>query len=194
MAKRKLYTVDFRRRRSGKTDYRRRLKMLLSGQPRLIIRKSLKGITVQVGEYDEKGDKIICSVSSRHLVKYGWKVGFSNLPSAYLTGLLIGKVVGEKKISEVVVDIGMHKSVKGAKVYAVVKGVQDAGIAIRCADDVFPAEDRLSGKHIQSYAQALSKDSEQYKKVFSDYLKNDFDPLKITENFTSVKNKILGEA
>ena len=51
MATRKLYTVKYRRQREGKTNYDKRLKLLLSGKPRLIIRPSLKGITIQVEEY-----------------------------------------------------------------------------------------------------------------------------------------------
>jgi len=193
MAKRKLHNVSFRRQRKGKTDYKKRLKLLLNGSPRLIIRKSLKRVYVQISEYDEKGDKAILNVSSQNLKNYGWKAGFSNLPSAYLTGLLIGKQASEKGIKELIVDIGLNKSIKGSKIYALLKGTIDAGIKIPCSEEIFPDESRIKGEHIKKYAEELSKDREKYKKVFNEYLKEGFDPTKITESFESVKNKILGE-
>ena len=192
MAKRKLYNVAFRRQRDGKTDYRKRLKFLLSGKPRLVVRKALKSMYGQIAEYHEKGDKIILSCSSNTLKKYGWNAGFGNLPSAYLTGLLMGKKAMSQGIKELVLDVGLIKSVKGAKIYAFLKGVIDAGINVPHSEDTLPAEDRIRGNHIKKYAESL-KDSEQYSKKFADYLKNNFDPLKLTENFEIVKNKILGE-
>jgi large subunit ribosomal protein L18 len=36
------YKMPFRRRREGKTNYTKRLKLLLSRKPRLVVRKSLK--------------------------------------------------------------------------------------------------------------------------------------------------------
>jgi len=193
MAKRKLYNLSFKRKRKGKTEYRGRLKLLLSGKPRLIIRKSLKSISAQVAEYNEKGDKILLCSSSIHLKKYGWKSGFSNLPSAYLTGLLIGKKALNKGIKELIPDIGLNKSVMGTKIYALLKGTKDAGVNLSCSEEIFPKEERIRGEHIKKYAEDLSKDKDQYNKKFSDYIKNNFDPLKITENFETTKNKILGE-
>ena len=55
------YRVPFRRRREGKTDYRKRLKLLLSRKPRLVVRKSLNNIIAQIVEYDEKGDRVVVS-------------------------------------------------------------------------------------------------------------------------------------
>ena len=46
------YKVPFRRRREAKTNYRHRLKLLKSGLPRAVVRKSLKHTTVQFIKYD----------------------------------------------------------------------------------------------------------------------------------------------
>ena len=43
----------FKRKRLGITDYKKRLSLLLSNKPRLVIRKSLKHINVQIIEYKE---------------------------------------------------------------------------------------------------------------------------------------------
>ena len=47
----KTRAAAYRRKREGKTDYRKRLRLLLSGKPRLVIRRSLRDISAQVIEY-----------------------------------------------------------------------------------------------------------------------------------------------
>ena len=53
MKKGKTHRIKFRRKREGKTDYRKRLKLLLGGKPRLVVRKSLKNITAQIAVYSK---------------------------------------------------------------------------------------------------------------------------------------------
>jgi large subunit ribosomal protein L18 len=79
-----------RRRREGKTNYHARLKLVLSGKKRLVVRASLHSIVVQVVDASLKGDKILVSAHSRQLQKYGWKYNPGNVPSAYLVGYLCG--------------------------------------------------------------------------------------------------------
>ena len=64
--------LGFKRKRLGKTDYRKRLKLLLANKSRLVVRKSLKSILAQIVEYGEKGDKIVVSAHSSELKKYGY--------------------------------------------------------------------------------------------------------------------------
>ena len=52
------FKVPFRRKREGKTDYRRRLKLLLSGKPRLVVRKTSNHAIAQLVEYTLQGDKV----------------------------------------------------------------------------------------------------------------------------------------
>ena len=89
------YTVKYRRKREGKTNYKKRLGYLKSENPRLVIRKSLNNVNVQIIAFQSKGDKILASGHSKELQKYGWKNIRSNLPTAYLTGLLAGKKASE---------------------------------------------------------------------------------------------------
>jgi len=178
--------MPFKRRKKGKTDYRKRLKLLYSKKPRLVVRKSLKHIKAQIIEYDPKGDKTILSATTQDLNKFGWN-GSNNLVSAYLLGLLIGKKALKKKISSVVLDMGLEASVKGSKIYAVLKGALDAGLSIPHSPEILPNEDRISGKHILDYAKKLKKDNlKKYKEQFSASK-----PDQITEMFEKIKSKIL---
>ncbi len=148
----KTRTVPYRRKREGKTDYKKRLKLLLSHKPRLVIRKSLDNMIAQIVEYDEKGDKILVSAHSSELKKLGWKFSKGNLPAAYLTGLLAGAKAKKKKISEAMLDLGLQTSVRGSRIYACLKGVIDAGIKVPHNPEILPDADRISGKHIADYA------------------------------------------
>ena len=58
------YHVKPRRRREGKTNYRKRLKLLRSRKVRVVIRKSLKNTQIQLIEYKEDGDNILASANS----------------------------------------------------------------------------------------------------------------------------------
>jgi large subunit ribosomal protein L18 len=151
MAKGPRYSVRFRRRREGKTDYGKRIKLLQSKLPRLVVRRSNKYITVQIIEYAPTGDKTLLTAHSSKLKELGWQYGMKNMPAAYLTGLLAGKMAKQKKIAKAVLDIGPHTSTKGAKLFAVLKGAVDAGLDVKHNPAILPSEDRISGKHIAEY-------------------------------------------
>ncbi|MBL7051634.1 MAG: 50S ribosomal protein L18 [Nanoarchaeota archaeon] len=140
--------VQYRRKREGKTNYRKRLELLKSMKLRLVVRKSLRNVIVQIVEYNVDGDKTLVMVSSKELKKYGWSGYCRNTPSAYLVGLLCGVKAKEKKISEAILDLGLHPSRKGTILYSVLKGVIDSGVNIAHSPEIFPSEDRIMGKHI----------------------------------------------
>ena len=98
MAKNKKYNVKFRRKRLGLTDYNRRLNLLKSGKYRLVIRKSLSNLIAQLVGFDANGDRVVVSAHTKELSKdFGWRVNRGNVPSAYLTGFLLGLKAKEKK-------------------------------------------------------------------------------------------------
>jgi len=143
------YHVKPRRHREGRTDYRKRLRLLKSRKMRIVVRKSLKNISVQFVEYNQEGDKIIISTLSSELVKkYNWKYSVSSTPAAYLTGLLAGKKAVDKGIKEGILDIGRYRPSNGNKLFATLKGVVDAGIQCPHDKEIIPSEDRILGKHI----------------------------------------------
>tara|TARA_Y100000310_G_scaffold342571_1_gene446366 strand:- start:271 stop:768 length:498 start_codon:yes stop_codon:yes gene_type:complete len=143
-----LVILPYKRKRTGKTNYKKRLNLLKSRKLRLVVRKALKNILLQIVEYNPDGDKILVSTHSSSLKKYGWDKHKGNTSAAYLTGLLCGKLAKEKKIEEVILDLGLYRSVKGSVQYASVKGVIDSGIKLLCSNKILPSEERISGKDI----------------------------------------------
>ncbi len=144
-------TIPYRRKREDKTNYKKRLKLLLGDKPRLVIRKSLKNLLIQIVVFDQKGDTVIVSAHTRELKKHGWNFTGGNLPSAYLTGLLIGKKAKAKKCTEAIVDLGMQSPIKGTRLFAAIKGAVDAGMQIPHSNENFPSLERIRGEHIGAY-------------------------------------------
>jgi large subunit ribosomal protein L18 len=149
--KRTIKVVNYRRKREGRTDYKKRLKMLVSGIPRLVIRRTNKNMIVQIVEYSDNGDKIILTANSSELKKNGWKHATANIPAAYLTGMLAAQKAKKAGVEKAIVDLGLQQAKAGSRLYAVVKGAVDNGLDVPSSEDVFPSEDRLSGKHIAAY-------------------------------------------
>lgn len=192
MAKGRTYVVPHRRRREQKTDYRHRLGLLKSGKPRLVVRKSVRGMTCQVVAFAQEGDKCMASANSAELAKFGWKVAAGNIPAAYLTGLLCGIRAKGKGISEAVLDVGLYRSTKGGRLYAAVRGAVDAGLDVPHSKDILPPEDRTKGAHIAAYADWMKRESaSDYKKRFSSFLKESVVPEELPQHFEQVKAKIL---
>jgi len=182
-----IYTVAYRRKRQGITDYKKRMKLLLGNKPRIVIRKSLKHLTIQIIEFKPKGDKIIATANTKELEKYGWKAGTSNTTAAYLTGYLLAK---KTKNIICVADIGQYTSVKGCRLYAAIKGAIDGGMKINCSEEIIPDMKRISGDHIAQYAKKLKENKEEYQKQFNTYIKQKIEPEKIPEYFEQVKKNI----
>lgn len=144
------YRVPFRRRHERKTNYRKRLKLLLSRKPRVVIRMSNKYIRMQLVSSDMSSDITSVDVISSELKRYGYEGGKSNIPAAYLTGLMFGKKAKEAGFDAGVLDIGLRTPVRGSRVYAALKGVIDSGLVIPHESIVFPPEVRIRGEHIAS--------------------------------------------
>jgi large subunit ribosomal protein L18 len=88
----------------------------------------------------------------------------------------------------------MHEPVKGAKIFAVLKGAVDAGMDVPHQEGVLPSEDRTTGAHIAKYAAELKEKSpEVYRTKFSRYLSRGLPPEQLQEHFKGVKQNILAE-
>lgn len=183
-----VYSVPYRRKLCGKTDYKKRMKLLLGNKPRLVVRKSLKHINLQIIEFQPKGDKVLFTANSKELTKHGWKAGTGNTSAAYLTGLLLGKKVKAKIVC--VLDIGQYASVKGNILYAAAQGAIDGGLQIALSKEVVPNLQRIRGEHISQYAKKLKENKEKYEKQFSKYLKVNLDPETLPKHFDTIKNTI----
>ncbi len=145
-----------RRRRECKTDYKARMNLLKSGKARIVIRKTNKYVLAQAVESFEAQDKVLKGVSSRDLLKQGWDEKYSgslkSLPACYLTGKLLAKELGK---GEFIIDFGMNRTIKGNRLYALVKGLVDGGLNIKVNEKIFPSEDRLKGEHLKDELKAV---------------------------------------
>ncbi len=195
MARGPKYKVPRRRRREGKTNYYKRYRMILSGHPRFVVRKTLKHIIVQVMIAKPEGDYTVAAAHSRELAKkYGWKGGLGNIPAAYLTGMLAALRALKAGIKYAVPDIGLHAPTRGAKVFAAIKAANDVGLEVPVSDEVVPSEDRIRGEHIAAWAKILSEENpELFERRFSLYLLRGFNPMDLPSHFEEVKEKILSD-
>lgn len=165
------YSVKFRRVRAGKTDYRARKQMLISRKPRLVIRKSLKHTSMQLIVLGKEGDKTLVSANTGDLGKYGYTGSTGNSAAAYLTGLLLGYRAKKNGLAEAITDIGLYHATKAGRVFAALKGAVDAGMDIPHNPEIFPSEDKFTGKEIDAFRNT-----------------------NISEQFEAVKQKIQGES
>ena len=190
MAKSGNYRVQLRRRREGKTDYQARKSLVVSGKPRLVTRGSLRNVTVQILIAKPNGDQVLAAANSRELAKkYGWKAPTGNISSAYLTGYLAGLKSKAAGVKEAILDIGLIAPTKGAKVFAALSGVVDAGLDVPHSEEKIVKE-RMKGEHIAKYAKSLGVGSEEYNSKFSQYLAKGVGPEKLPEHFNKVKAEI----
>ena len=140
-----------KRRRQGKTDYHRRLRLLRSGAPRAVVRVSNTQVICQLVSYNPNGDIILQSVNGKSLTdSYSWPEDASkkSIPACYVAGYALGKKAISAGNHEAVLDIGLAASSPGSRVFSALKGMVDAGLEIPHGSSVLPSEDRLSGKHI----------------------------------------------
>lgn len=193
MARGPTYKVPYRRRREGKTNYYKRYRMIKSGRLlRAVIRKTNTQIIVQIAKFSVSGDEIVVGVSSKSLRKYGWLGDLNNTSAAYLTGLLAGVLAVKNGVKEVIPDIGLHKASRGARVFAAMKGLLDAGVQISVSEEVIPPQERIEGRHVAEYAKKLSLENEElFRRYFGEYLKRGLDPRNLPQHFREVREKIL---
>ncbi|QCC49711.1 50S ribosomal protein L18 [Halapricum salinum] len=175
------YKVPMRRRREARTDYHQRLRLLKSGEPRLVARKSNKHIRAQLIITGPNGDQTVASASSEDLTEYGWVAPTGNLPAAYLTGLLAGLRAVEADVESAVLDIGLNTPTPGSKVFAVQEGAIDAGLEIPHNDDVLAPWERTRGEHIAEYADSLDEG------LYS----GDFDATELPAHFDETRETLL---
>jgi large subunit ribosomal protein L18 len=190
MAKGANFRVQMRRRREGKTDYKARKALIMSGKPRLVARSSTKNMIAQVVVAKQVGDEILAAAHSSELKEYGWNAPGGNVPSAYLTGLLCGLRAKKVGTNEAVLDLGLAGPTKGSRLFAVLNGALDAGMNIPHSEEKLGKE-RAKAEHIAKYAKSLSADSEEYSKRFSRYLSKGLAPEKLPEHFQKIKAAII---
>ena len=78
----------------------------------------------------------------------GWKGSKTNVPAAYLSGMLAAKRALKAGIDSAVLDIGRITPTPGGRAFATLKGLVDGGLNIPHSDNLFPGDDRINGSHI----------------------------------------------
>ena len=171
MRPKKPRTILYRRKREGRTNYTRRLKLLLSRKPRLVVRLTNQRVIAQLVQFTPKGDQVLVGADSFALKKLGWTYSCKNIPAMYLTGLLLAKKAIEKGHKLAILDVGLRNPKPRGKTYSFLKGVIDGGLTIPHGEEkIFPIEERLTGKHI--------------------HLKSGSQPEDITKLFETLKQKV----
>ena len=136
-----------RRRLEGRTDYKARMEFIKSGKPRLVVRKTNRYMIVQIVQSNGAQDAVITTFSSKDLISKGWpedKAGsLKNRAACYLTGYLIGKTAISKKVTEAILDFGMHRNSQKSRIYTVLKGVVDSGLKVPHDAKVLPKEELM---------------------------------------------------
>ncbi len=192
MARRKAKPVLYKRKREGRTNYKKRLTTLLGGKPRLVARFTNTKVIGQIITFDVTGDSVLVGLDSSLLIKKGWNFSLKNHPAAYLTGFALAKAAAGKVDGKVVFDTGFRTPRKGGRVYSFLKGALDGGLNVmHGSEEIFATEERMHGKDIEEYAQKLeTKSKEEYSAKFSASLKKGADPKQITKSFEKVKAAI----
>ncbi len=184
------YRKKFARREEGRTNYVKRLAFLKNPLPRAVIRKSTNHIQVQFVSSTNGADKIIASAHTNELKKFLYNGHTGNIPAAYLVGVLAGKRFAARKQGETIIDIGIQAPILGTRLFAAVKGIQDSGITVHADEESFPKEDRLNGKHIDSYA-SKGMHSKTNPKQFSSYNGKKVNPAEFSKMVLDTKSAIL---
>jgi large subunit ribosomal protein L18 len=151
------YKVYYRRRREGKTNFQKRLALVKSGKTRMAVRRSNTGVVVQFINFDPKGDKTLLTVTGRHLAKqYKWP-SKRNAWTAYLAGLLAGKLAQEKGVKDFVFDMGMYTPSKGSILFAALAGAADSGLKAKVDKEKVPDLSKVPDKYKAAFEEAKSK-------------------------------------
>jgi large subunit ribosomal protein L5e len=175
---------------------------------RLVVRRTNKDIIAQIAYSKIEGDYIMASAYSHELPRYGVKVGLTNYAACYCTGLLLARRVltklkladtykgqeeadGEEYMIEeedgprpfqAFLDVGLARTSTGARVFGVLKGAVDGGLAIPHSQKRFPGfsdgqldvevhRNYIFGKHVANYMEELEEeDEEAYKVQFAKYI------------------------
>ena len=92
------YQVKYKRRRSGKTDYYARKRLITQAKNkynapkyRLVVRFTNRDIIMQIVTSEITGDKVFMAAYGHELKRYGITHGLTNWAAAYATGLLLAR-------------------------------------------------------------------------------------------------------
>jgi large subunit ribosomal protein L5e len=165
-------------------------------------------ITPQIVSAKLQGDFVLTAAYSHELPRYGINNGLTNWAAAYATGLLVARRAltklgladtyegqtepdGTLQLTEAndegprpfkaFLDVGLHRTSTGARIFGAMKGASDGGIFVPHSEGRFPGYDPESkeldadtlqsyiyGGHVAEYMESLEEeDDERFKSAFS---------------------------
>jgi large subunit ribosomal protein L5e len=166
---------------------------------RLVVRRTNTDVIAQVAYSRIEGDYIMASAYSHELPQYGVTVGLTNYAACYCTGLLVARRLLTKLnlastyegVSETTgedydvedfasedgpapfrafLDVGLAPTTTGARVFGVMKGAVDGGLAVPHKNRRFPGYDAegksfdagvlrdfIFGEHVANYMRELQE-------------------------------------
>ena len=144
--------VLFRRRRQSKTNYLSRIRALKAGRPRLVVRRTNRYLIAQIVVSEMAQDKVVLTANSKDLIDYGWPetTSVKNLAAGYLLGILCAVKAKKAKIDYAALDIGLLRSTKGNRIYAVVKGAVDGGLDVPHSAEILPPMERIKREDLKN--------------------------------------------
>jgi len=201
---------------------------------RLVVRFTNRDVICQIVTSEIVGDKVFAAAYSHELPRYGIKHGLTNWAAAYATGLLLARrtltklgledsfegveeVDGEYKMTEAAevdgeerrpfkahLDVGLHRTSTGARVFGAMKGCSDGGLLIPHSESRFPGYDMESkeldaetlrkyifGGHVAEYMETLADDDEErYKSQFQKYIDDGIDADGLEELYEAAHTAI----
>eukprot|EP00052_Salpingoeca_macrocollata_P033580 m.8883 g.8883 ORF g.8883 m.8883 type:complete len:294 (-) comp5317_c0_seq1:94-975(-) len=180
---------------------------------RLVVRFTNKDVIAQIVYSKLEGDHTMVAAYSHELPKYGVKVGLTNHAACYCTGLLLARrlltklnladaykgteeVNGEEFHVEenddgprpfrAYLDVGLNRTTTGARLFGVLKGAVDGGLAIPHTSRRFPGYNEetksldaevhrkyIFGGHVAEYMDMLQEEDQTFfNKQFASFVKN----------------------
>jgi len=179
---------------------------------RFVVRITNKDVICQIFSSDLTHDICLASAYSHELRRYGITLGLTNYAAAYATGLLLARRVnvkygladtyegnttidgndynvepgGERAPFRALLDVGLHRTTTGNRVFGVLKGACDGGVDIPHKDRRFPGSKREEGEwvadaevhrkyifggHVSEYMTKLqAADEEAYNRQFKRFV------------------------
>jgi large subunit ribosomal protein L5e len=184
---------------------------------RFVVRITNTDIVCQIFSADLTHDVCMLAAYSHELPRYGVKVGLTNYAAAYCTGLLLARRInkklgldyeGQPEVDgedfnveadpegkapfKALLDVGLRRTVTGARIFGALKGACDGGLDIPHNDRRFPGSECNAGDysadaekhksyifagHVKEYMEALQEDDEEaYAKQFAKYISAEIGP------------------
>jgi len=198
---------------------------------RFIVRISNRDIIAQIAYSKIDGDHIMAAAYAHELKGYGVPVGLTNYSAAYAVGLLVArrlltslkladKYKGNAKVDgndynveemsdgprpfRAFLDVGLHRTTTGSKVFAALKGATDGGIEIPHSPSRFVGYNKeekalkadvlrkhIFGGHVADYMKHLrDENNTKYTRHFGDYIKANLKPEDLEKKWVAVHKAI----